>query len=266
MKKWILLLMTVALVNFSLMSNTNASKLVVREDFGKYFEGFSSGTFVMYDESKDQYFIFNEEQSEKRLTPCSTFKIYNSLIALETGVAPDENLTLPWDGQQRFLPIWNQDHTMATAIKNSVVWYYQEIATRIGTERMQYYIDAIPYGNRDISGGISQFWLRSSLKISTKEQVELLRRLYNDQLPFSTANMAIVRKIIIQSDEKGVVFSGKTGAGSIEGVYSIGWFVGVVEKGSNRYYFATNIENVNGANGIKARDISRNILKSLDIL
>ena len=266
MKRWLLLLMMVTLVSFSLMTTTNAATVTVREDFGKHFEGFTSGTFVMYDESKDQYSVFNEQQSETRLTPCSTFKIYNSLIALETGAAPDENMVLPWDGQQRFLPVWNQDHTMASGIKNSVVWYYQALASRIGPEHMQKYIDAIPYGNRDISGGITQFWLRSSLKISAKEQVELLRRLYHDQLPFSAGNMAIVRKIIIQSDENGVVFSGKTGAGSIEGVYSIGWFVGVVEKGNNRYYFATNIEAVNGATGVKARDISREILKSLGVL
>lgn len=230
-----------------------------------FFTGFQ-GTFVLYDEKADQYSIFNQVQSEKRLTPCSTFKIYNSLIALETGVAPDENMVLPWDGQQRFFPIWNQDHTMASGIKNSVVWYYQEIASRIGPERMQKYIDAIPYGNRDISGGITQFWLRSSLKISAKEQVELLRRLYHDQLPFSTANMAIVRKIIIQSDENDVVFSGKTGTGSVEGVYSVGWFVGVLEKDNRRYYFATNLEAVDGASGVKARAISTDILKSLNIL
>ena len=104
------------------------------------------------------------------------------------------------------------------------------------------------------------------LKISAKEQVELLRRLYHDQLPFSTANMAIVRKIIIQSDENDVVFSGKTGAGSVEGVYSVGWFVGVLEKDNRRYYFATNLEAVDGASGVKARAISTDILKSLNIL
>ena len=266
MKKWVFILMTITLVSFSLMTTANASDLVVREDLGKHFENFSSGTFVMYDESKDQYSIFNTQQSEKRLTPCSTFKIYNSLIALETGVAPDENMMLLWDGQQHSLPIWNQDHTMASAIKNSVIWYYQELASRIGSERMQKYIDIIPYGNRDISGGITQFWLGSSLKISAKEQVELLRRLFHDQLPFSASNLAIGRKIIIQSEEKDVVLSGKTGSSSIEGVYSVGWFIGVVEKDNGRYYFATNLEAKNGANGIKARNISQDILKSLGVL
>ncbi len=235
------------------------------EQVAPFFTGYK-GSFVLYDESKGQYSVFNEPQSGKRLSPCSTFKIYNSLIALETGVATDEDMVLPWDGQQRFLPVWNQDHTMASGIKNSVVWYYQELASRIGPERMQKYIDEIPYGNRDISGGITQFWLRSSLQISAKEQVDLLRRLYNDQLPFSATNMAIVRRIIIQSDENDIVFSGKTGAGSVEGVYSVGWFVGAVQKGGNRYYFATNLEAVDGATGVKARSISIDILKSLSIL
>ena len=242
-----------------------AAPIQILEQVAPFFTGFQ-GTFIIYDETKDQYIVYNEQQSEKRLTPCSTFKIYNSLIALETGVAPDENMMLPWDGKQRFLPVWNQDHTMSSAIKHSVVWYYQELASRIGTERMQSFIDAIPYGNRDISGNLTQFWLRSSLQISAKEQVELLRRLYNDELPFSARNMGIVRRIIVQSDENGVVFSGKTGAGSVEGVYSVGWFVGVVEKGNQRYYFATNLEAVDGASGIKARAISIDILKSLNIL
>ena len=252
------------IVILSATTPIQASPLMNIEHVAPLFKGFK-GTFVLYDESKNQYFVYNEEQSTKRLTPCSTFKIYNSLIALETGVAPDENMVLPWDGQQRFLPIWNQDHTMASGIKNSVVWYYQELASRIGPERMQKYIDAIPYGNRDISGGITQFWLRSSLKISAKEQVELLRRLYNDQLPFSQRNMAIVRKIIAQSLDNGALFSGKTGSGWVEGVYSVGWFVGVLEKNNQRYYFATNIEAVDGASGIKARTISIEVLKQLYI-
>ena len=247
------------------MQPLQAAPTQVLEQAATFFTGFQ-GTFVLYDETKDQYFVYNEQQSEKRLTPCSTFKIYNSLIALETGIAPDENMMLPWDGKQRFLPVWNQNHTMSSAIKNSVVWYYQELASRIGPERMQRFIDDIPYGNRDISGGITQFWLRSSLQISAKEQVELLRRLYHDQLTFSEKNMAIVRKIIIQSNENGVVFSGKTGTGSVEGVYSVGWFIGVVEKGNQRYYFATNLEAVDDASGIKARTISIDILKSLNIL
>lgn len=252
-------------LSLSLMSQSKAAPVQILDQAAFAFNGFQ-GTFVLYDEKQDQFFIYNEIQSEKRLSPCSTFKIYNSLIALETKVAPNENMLLPWDRQQRSIPVWNQDHTMSSAIKYSVVWYYQELASRVGPKRMQKYIDAIPYGNCDIAGGITQFWLCSSLQISAKEQVELLRRLYHDQLPFSARNMAIVRRMIIQSEENGVVFSGKTGSGGVEGVYSIGWFVGLVEKDGRRYYFAANIEAADGATGIKARTISVEVLKSLGII
>ena len=221
---------------------------------------------MLYDELADQYSVFNEPQSKKRLTPCSSFKIYNSLIALEAGVAADENLVIRWNGQPSSITGWNQDHTLASAIKNSVVWYYQELATRIGPERMQQYLDALPYGNRDISGGITRFWLHTSLEISAKEQVELLRRLYQDDLPFSPRNMAIARRIIIQSEQNGVRFSGKTGSAFANGQFTTGWFVGAVEKENRRYFFAVNIEAEKDASGVKARSIAVAVLKSLEIL
>lgn len=230
-----------------------------------YYEGFE-GTFVLYDELADQYSIFNEPQSKKRLTPCSSFKIYNSLIALETGVAADESLVIQWNGQPSSIVGWNQDHTMASAIKHSVVWYYQELAARIGAKQMQHYLDTMPYGNRDISGGITRFWLHTSLEISAQDQVELLRRLYQNDLPFSPRNMDIVRRIIIQSDQNGVKFSGKTGSAFVNGQFTVGWFVGAVEKDSRRYFFAVNIEAEKDASGVQARKIAVGILKSLGIL
>ena len=93
-------------------------------------------------------------------------------------------------------PYWNHDHTLASATRESVVWYFQELAARIGPERMQEYIDKIGYGNKDISGGLTTFWLGSSLQISALEQVDLLNKLYSGQLPFSAANTAILQKNI----------------------------------------------------------------------
>jgi len=242
-----------------------AAPLKSLDQAAAYFQGYH-GTFVLYDEAADQYTVYNQPQSEKRLTPCSSFKIYNSLIALETGVAADETLVIAWNGQLSSITAWNQDHSMASAIKNSVVWYYQALAQRIGPQPMQQYLDTLPYGNRDISGGISRFWLHSSLAISAREQVDLLRRLYQDDLPFSPRNMAIVRKIIIQSEADGVRFSGKTGSAYVGGQFTVGWFVGAVERDNRRYFFAVNIEGEKEASGVKARSIAIDVLKSLAIL
>ncbi len=225
--------------------------------FGEY-----SGAFVLYDYNNKFYIRHNEEQCNTKYSPCSTFKIPNSLIGLETGVIKDENFVLQWDSVARNREELNMDHDLRSAIQHSVVWYYQELARKVGEEKMRYYIDTLNYGNKDISGGIDKFWLDNSLKISAEEQVQFLYKLYTDSLPFSKRNMDIVKNIIIQDTmENGAVFSGKTGSNGSD----LGWFVGTVQLGSNLYIFATNIVG-DGANGMKANDITREIIKTLKIL
>jgi len=267
-KRWFLVLLAVILVNSGLMTSANASTLVVKEDFGKYFEGFTTDTFVMYDEANDQYTVFKEPQSTNRLSPCSTFKIYNSLAGLETGVLDQEDVytCVKWNGTQYTFPAWNHDQTLASATKDSVVWYFQKLASQIGTERMQAFLDKIEYGNRDISGGLTTFWLRSSLQISAREQVDLLHRLYSGKLPVSSENVAIVKNNITLSEDNGVRFMGKTGSGFQDDKFILGWFVGCVEKQGNHYFFATNIQAPDGATGGKAREITKLILRDLQVL
>ena len=254
------------------MTNLEANERDTLESFRKYFDGYK-GTFVLYDESKELYTIYNPEQSIKRLTPCSSSKIYNALIGLETGVIADENFVIQWDGTSQPMTMWEKDQTLASAISGSVVWYYKEFIHQVGKERTQWYYDEMDYGNRDISGGQvfvdpkgDPFWIRSSLKINAVEQVDLLTKLYKYDLPFSKRNIEIVKKCIILSDKDGIVFSGKTGSGSEKGKYIVGWFVGSIEKDGKRYNFATNIEGTDGASGGKAREISIEILKDMRLL
>jgi bla regulator protein BlaR1 len=249
------------------MSGAEAAGLAVRDDLGKYFGEFT-GTFIMHDEANDRHIVYNEAQSVKPLPPCSTFKIYNSLIALETGVldSDDANTLINQNGIEYSIGSWNYDHTLASATRDSVVWYFQEVASRIGNQRMQEYIDKMNYGNRDMSGGLTEFWLNSSLQISAWEQVNLLHRLYTGQLPFSAPHIEIVKGNITQSKTEETWFMGKTGSARQGGRSVTGWFVGCVDKQGNRYFFATNIEARDGANSGKAREITVNILRDLGIL
>ena len=139
----------------------------IREELAQRFtdEG-TVGTFVGY--KVDDYLVIASDRNrsgEPRL-PASTFKIPNSLIALETGVVgdPDQDV-FKWDGVVRAIEAWNRDHTLRSAIGASAVPVYQEIARRIGAERMQKYLDLFEYGNRDIGGGIDQFWLTGDLRM-----------------------------------------------------------------------------------------------------
>ena len=237
---------------------------VTSENLDTYFNGYA-GTFVLFDEQNNEYAIYNEKQSIKRIPPCSSFKVFNSLIGLETGVIQDENTIIKWDGTIYPIASWDKDNTLASAISNSVIWYYKELAARVGNKRMQGFVDKIPYGNCDISGGAT-FWQTSSLKISAQEQVELLRKFYHYQLPFSPKNIDIVQRITVLSAKNDIVLSGKTGSGFKDGKEVIGWFIGSVEKDGNRYIFATNIEATDKATGIKAKKITLDILKSKGIL
>ena len=136
---------------------------------------------------------------------------------------------------------------------------------------MQNHLNKVNYGNKDISGGINQFWEQSSLKISPREQVEMLKRIYTYQIPISKENVDIVKKILVLSKENGAVLSGKTGSGlkgngrfipqGADDGYIIGWFIGYIERDNNVYYFATNIEGEKDANGGKAKEITLKILK-----
>ncbi|MDR3560180.1 MAG: penicillin-binding transpeptidase domain-containing protein [Negativicutes bacterium] len=269
MKQLFIIMLSIAILSIGCTTNASASSYIVREDLGKYFAGYDTGTFIIYDEAKDQYTVFNESQSTTRMSPCSTFKIYNSLAGLETGVLDKEdgNTLFKWNGTQYpMFPAWNHDQTLASATRDSVVWYFQEVAARVGSKQMQAFLDRIDYGNRDISGGLTTFWLRSSLQISAQEQVDLLHKLYSGQLPVSPENIAIVKKNITLSEDHGIRFTGKTGSGFQDDKWILGWFVGCVEKEGNRYFFAANIQAPDGASGLKAREITKIILKELQIL
>jgi beta-lactamase class D len=166
------------------------------------------------------------------------------VIALETGVVSDPDKDIfKWDGVVRSIKAWNQDHTMRSAIAVSAVPVYQEIARRIGVERMQKYVDLFEYGNRNIGGGIDQFWLTGDLRISPFQQVDFVDRLRRGALPVSRRSQDLVRDILPVTKVGDAVIRSKSGLlGAEAGKPSLGWLVGWAEKGDARTVFALNID------------------------
>ena len=219
-----------------------SQKTEVRDDFKKFFEQNKvEGTCVVYDQNKNKYFVYNEEQSKKGFIPASTFKIINSLIGLETGVIKDEHFVIRWDSVMRSNSKWNKDHDLKNAFKNSTVWYYQELARRVGSKQMKHFLDTVQYGNADTTGGIDKFWLSGEIRITALQQIEFLKKLHDNKLPFSKRSTDIVKKIMIFKDTADYVMRCKTGWGFQE-QKNIGWLVGYIEKGKNVYYFANCIQ------------------------
>ncbi len=200
-----------------------------------------AGTVLLYDLRHDRLFTVYGEWADERRAPASTFKIANSLIALEAGVVADETTILPWDGVVRpGQAEWNQDLTLREAFLRSAVPHYQGLARRIGPERMQAAVDRIGYGNRDISGGIDRFWLDGGLGISPQEQLDFLVRLYRNQLSLEVRAQETVKRLMLREETETHRIRGKTGW-AIRIQRQVGWWVGWVERGDDVYFFVTSL-------------------------
>lgn len=269
MYRYSILLVVVVVCSAGFLGNIErAAQRTERPEFEKYFQHYGvTGACVVYNAAEDTYVYYNAPKCREQLLPASTFKIPNSLIALETGVVPDEHTLVAWDSVERFVPAWNADTDLRHAFANSTVWYYQEIARRIGKKRMQEYIKKFHYGNKNISGGIDKFWLTGGLRISPEEQVQFLRHLHSGMLPVSQRTLGIVKDIFIREKTEEYTLSGKTGWGMVDST-DIGWFVGWVEREGNTWFYAVAIQSTNANKQFpEARiAIAKSILRELQAI
>ncbi len=195
------------------VKETERSLSVHEMNVDEFFEG-KNGTFILRDIKEKSTYIYNNERAKQSFAPQSTFKVPHSLIGLQVQAVEDEYDIKYWDREIREIDVWNQDHTLGSALRYSVVWYYKALARDIGEKRMQEWLEKIAYGNEDMSGGIDQFWLSSSLLISPIEQTDFMESLSKENLPFDQEVMQIVKRMMIQMEGEDYILYGKTGQGS----------------------------------------------------
>ncbi|MEL7245683.1 MAG: class D beta-lactamase [Cyanobacteria bacterium J06573_2] len=248
--------------NFSI-SKSRLNVVANRADFGDIFQKFGvEGSIIIYDSSKNKFYEHNSPRNSQAFLPASTFKILNTLIALETQVIKDDISILTWDGIKRDFDVWNQDTNLRKAFKNSTVWFYQVLARKIGSERMQNLINQVGYGNRKIgkAENIDNFWLKGDLRITPRQQIQFLQKVRSGKLPFSERNLNLLKDIMIIEKTPNYIFRGKTGW-----VDKTGWFVGYLEQNNRIYYFATNIEMANVKLAPARIQITRRCLERLGL-
>lgn len=223
----------------------------IATDWSEYFDGLY-GAAVIYDVSVPKYMVYNDELARTRRSPCSTFKIISSLIALENGIIDPDDSTHKWSGEMFWNEKWNQDIDFREAFRTSCVWYFREVIDEIGQERIQEELDRIFYGNCDISDwegrlntnnnnrALTGFWIESSLLISPKEQTEVMERIFGENSVYSeTAQNALKEVMLTEDQEKtGISIYGKTGMGKADGIVMDAWFTGLAERadGSAVYF------------------------------
>lgn len=200
------------------------------------------GAILIYDLDADTFYSNDFEWSATGQLPASTFKIANSIIALETKVVENESTLFEWNGEERRFRSWQQDLVFRDAFHYSCVPCYQEVARNIGAKRMNEHLNKLGFGNMRVDeSNIDMFWLQGDSKISQFEQIDFLKRLYLSQLPISERTIQVMKSMIVVEENDAYKLSGKTGW-SVNDGHNNGWFVGYVEATNNVYFFATNIE------------------------
>lgn len=254
-------------------NNVHATETIERSDLLSIFEKHQvTGTFALYDKTQDQLILVNPERAKIQMIPASTFKIANSLIALETGVIQDEKEIIPYGGKPQVFKKWEQDMSLRQAFKVSNVPIYLVLARRIGLENYQDWLEKLNYGNQELgqeSGqNITTFWLKGPLKISAVEQTGFLSKLANTQLPISQITQRVVHDIAkietkIATGGPRTLY-GKTGW-TITPNPQLGWFAGWVKSDTGTYSFALNIDIMARKDVAKREKITRAILAELGI-
>ena len=221
-----------------------AARWQERPDFAALFaQAGVSGTLVVYDREQDVLYGCGRVRAETRFLPASTFKILNSLIAFETGAVKDAQEVFRYDGRPRAITSWERDMTVGEAIAVSNVPVYQEIARRIGLERMREWLKTVAYGSVAIGNQVDLFWLQGPLTISAVEQTAFLDALTQRRLPFAPRSYALLDSIMPHENVPGGAgeFFFKTGLAG-HSAPPTGWVVGWARVRGKAYPFALNLE------------------------
>lgn len=219
---------------------------------------------VIRDEATGTVWRSDPRQCSTRLSPASTFKIPHALVALETGVIGPDTME-KWDGVRHpgYLK-WERDHTVASAMKPSVTWFFQRIAPRVGSSRMRQWLERMRYGDARTGGDVTMYWLNGTLQISPEEQVDVLQRFYAERLPIGRERQRLIREALDQPPgtiensggisrlegewPTGTAWNAKTGRTEYGG-RGVSWLVGRLSAPGRAHVFAAAVWRDDGSVG-----------------
>lgn len=250
----------------------SCSRQQIRQiDLSRYFSNYS-GTAVFYNPASEQYKIYNLKLAQKRSSPCSTFKIMSSFIAISENLITAENSLKKWNNTPYWNPSWNQDISFPEAFRTSCVWYYRRLIDEIGRSQMQIYLDQYNYGNRDASdwngrlnsnerlSDLKGFWIESSLLISPQEQTQVLSKIFQN----NTLTTQLLESAMLQQKAPVKIY-GKTGMGVKNNKVADAWFVGFYKKNYQKIFFAIRLDSAENPDAGNYRNRASLIAKEIAI-
>lgn len=249
----------------ALATGAAANDDVERPDLDDVFKAQRvTGAFALFEAKFGRLTLVNAERARRRYVPASTFKIANSIIALETRVIRDENEVIPYGGKPQPFPAWEKDMPMREAITASSVPIYQELARRIGFDNYRRWLTRLDYGNYAIGTNVETFWLDGPLEISAVEQAKFAVRLAQQKLPASPRTQGIVRDILRLEEKNGRTLYGKTGW-RFSSKPQLGWWTGWVEHDDAVTGFALNMDLTSAPDAAKRVTVGKTLLERLNI-
>lgn len=220
--------------------HTAVSNITHRDDLARlYTDHQLIGSFILHDTERDHWDYIDSAQADVATLPASTFKIFGSLFALETGVVRDAEEVHPWDGQDYGRAAANRDMNLRDAYNVSVYWFFRDAVRKAGAATFKQWLDTVGYGNADTIGGFDQCWLRGNLHITPHQQIQFMEQVQREELPFSPRTYNIVKDIMVRADTLAHTMRAKTGWSMGDGG-DIGWYVGWVEAPEGGPYFFAN--------------------------
>jgi beta-lactamase class D len=255
--------------------NPGKSNYQIHDEFKTHFDDCGvEGTIVIFDNNNQEWILSDTLNSKTESLPASTFKIINLLIALEANTIKDENEIVKWVGKTDtakygYRPEIYHDMSVKEAFEASAGWVFIELAKKIGKEKYKKYLSACNYGNLNLTEKSDDFWNFGNFAISPVNQVEFIRKLYENKLPFSTRTIEIVKRVMITEETDSYRISAKTGW-TRENNTNTGWWVGYLETNNNTYLFATRLlqnRNKNRSDfGTCRKEITKKILSDLGFI
>ena len=221
-------------------------------------------TFVAEAADGGKVFIYNDSRSSVRFSPASTFKIPNTLIALDTQAVASKDSIFEWDGTDKGIQQWNQDHTLESAFRVSCVWCYQNLARSVGRERYRSALAALNYGNQIVGNEVDAFWLNGDLKISAREQIKFLRKVSDYTIPFRREYVDTLKNIMLVERTDSHSMYAKTGWAAT--TPQVAWYVGFVTTGDATWFFAMNMRVDRPEQAALRKELAIRSLRMLEII
>ncbi len=199
-------------------------------------------------------FVSNAGECDRKTAPASTFKIPHALIALQTGAITGDTV-FPWDGKANDFAAWRRHHTVDSAIKWSVLPFFQRTAGLIGPDRMRSELSSLGYAADTFERDVSAFWINGDLVVSPLEQLAFLQRFMAGTLPVEPRHVSAVKAALRMPPGQVVNAAGaqpftltwpspavyaKTGNTSVDGE-RVSWLVGSLQSDGGDYVFVARV-------------------------